>query len=74
MLDRGDAAGVPHLRKAMEIDSDFTEMSAHRLGQYFREVGDLEGQAAIASELETLYAGHAQAARARNLLRPAEYL
>lgn len=55
LLDREDASGIAHLRKAMELDPDATEAALHRLGQHYYDVGDEAGRQGVISELETLY-------------------
>jgi len=65
LLDREDASGVAHLRKAMELDAEATEMALHQLGQYYYTVGDEDGRLGVIAELETLYTRRNLAAHER---------
>jgi tetratricopeptide (TPR) repeat protein len=68
LLERGDAAGIEYLQRAMELDADSTESALYHLDRYYRETGDTAGQDRVADEWKRLQAGQAQVQQARGEL------
>ncbi|WP_162301424.1 M48 family metallopeptidase [Cognatilysobacter segetis] len=65
LLDRGDAAGVDHVRAAMALDPDAVEVGAAVLSRHFAALGDADGQQAAVDAVEALHAARAASVRER---------
>ncbi|GHC02335.1 M48 family metallopeptidase [Thermomonas carbonis] len=68
LLERGDAAGVGLLRKAIALDADSTEAALHCLDNFYRETGDAAGRDGVAEEWKRLQAAQIKVHHARNEL------
>lgn len=65
LLDRGDAAGVEHVRAAMQLDPGAVEPGSQVLAWYFASVGDTHGEIEAAEALERCHLQHRRSAAER---------
>ena len=68
LLDRGDAAGIGHLEKAMALDDGSAEAVLQRLDGFYRDTGDLAGRDRVADEWARMQARWGKVHQARNTL------
>lgn len=65
VLERKDAAGADHLRRAMALDASATEPACELLYAHYREIGNSVGQAWVEETMNGLMQRRGQAMRAR---------
>ncbi|MCR6494921.1 M48 family metalloprotease [Thermomonas sp. S9] len=68
LLDRGDAAGIGHLEKAIALDDGNAEAALQRLDSFYRDTGDLTGRDRVADEWARIQARWSRVQQARNTL------
>lgn len=68
LLERGDAQGVEHLRRAMASDPDCSPGALQQLAMHYDASGDADALAGIEREWRRLQARQVHAQRARNAL------
>ena len=70
LLDRGDASGIAHLERAIELDPDAEEASLRRLHQHAWQRGGDVAAAPLGTRLEACLRRQVEEQRERNLLLP----
>lgn len=68
LLERGDAAGVGHLKEAMRLDPGCTDVALHHLELHYRRTGDDAGLDEVRARWARLDAERARSAHARGVL------
>lgn len=74
LLERGQADGAEHLRRAMALDPTATEPACELLYPYYREQGDDAGAAWVEQVMQGLTQHRVQAWQARQSLGPRDAL
>lgn len=72
LLDRGDESGVPHIRAAMELDTNAIEPGSIVLARHFASLGDDLGQAEAEAALDRLYRQQNRSALERGRVRKSD--
>ena len=72
MLERGDPAGVQHIRTAMELDTNAIEPGSVLLARHFAALGDERGQAEAEAALQHLYQQQNRTAVERGRVRASD--
>ncbi|HST45076.1 MAG TPA: M48 family metallopeptidase [Luteimonas sp.] len=66
LLERGDGAGIRHLRVAMDQDPDAIEPAAMLLVRHYDATGDVAGRRAVEQDVDALHRSRRKALQARS--------